>query len=56
MDSPVNARTVSHLAQTIAHITQLRIARSAGDNTVSLDDVSHFKWNGKVQGKVGFIR
>lgn len=55
-DSPVNARTVSHLAQTIAHITQLRIARSAGDNTVSLDDVSHFKWNGKVQGKVGFIR
>jgi SpoVK/Ycf46/Vps4 family AAA+-type ATPase len=55
-ESPVNARTVSHLAQTIAHIAQLRIARSAGDSCVCLDDVDHFKWSGKVQGKVGFIR
>ena len=54
-DSPVNARTVFHLAQTIAHITQLRLAKSAGERLVTLQDVSHFKWDGRVKGKVGFV-
>ena len=54
-DSPVNATTVFHLAQTIAHITQLRLAKSAGERLVTLQDVSHFKWDGRVKGKVGFV-
>lgn len=54
-DSPANARTVSHLAQTIAHIAQLRIARSSGDNIVCLDDVDHFKW-GQARNRVGFLQ
>lgn len=52
-DSPVNARTILHLAQTIAHVTQLRVAKSGGERLVTLQDVSHFKWDNK--GKVGFI-
>lgn len=54
-ESPVNARTILHLAQTIAHITQLRIANTDGDNSVTLQDVKHFKWDGRVKGRVGFV-
>jgi stage V sporulation protein K len=54
-ESPVNARTIFHLAQTIAHITQLRLVKSGGEQLVTLQDVSHFKWDNKVQGRVGFI-
>ena len=53
-ESPVNARTILHLAQTIAHITQLRVARSGGEKMVTLEDVAHFKWD-KAIGKVGFV-
>lgn len=52
--SPVNARTILHLAQTIAHITQLRVATTKGEQAVTLQDVSLFKWNNNV-GKVGFV-
>lgn len=54
-DSPVNARTILHLAQTIAHITQLRVAKTGGEHLITLQDVSHFKWDNKVKGKVGFV-
>ena len=54
-ESPANARTVYHLAQTIAHITQLRMAQAEGERRVTLNDVSHFRWDGKVRGKVGFV-
>ena len=53
-ESPVNARTILHLAQTIAHITQLRVARNGGEKMVTLEDVAHFKWD-KAIGKVGFV-
>lgn len=48
---PVNLRTILHIAQTVAHITQLRIVRSGGSRSVTKSDVSHFKWGKK---KVGF--
>ena len=54
-ESPINARTIYHLAQTIAHITQFRLATSEGEHIVTLQDVSHFKWDGRINGKVGFI-
>lgn len=54
-ESPVNARTILHLAQTIAHITQLRTAKTGGEQLVTLQDVSPFKWDGKARGKVGFV-
>lgn len=50
--TPVNLRTILHLAQTVAHIAQLRIVRSGGSHSVTKSDVSHFKWNKR---KVGFI-
>ncbi|MBO7051562.1 MAG: AAA family ATPase [Prevotella sp.] len=52
--SPVNARTMQHLSQTIAHITQLRLAQSDGERMVTAQDVAHFKWDKNVRGKVGF--
>ena len=48
---PVNLRTILHIAQTVAHITQLRIVRSGGSRSVTKSDVSHFKWGKR---KVGF--
>lgn len=54
-ETPVNARTINHLAQTIAHITQFRLATSAGEHLVTLQDVSHFKWDERMTGKVGFV-
>jgi SpoVK/Ycf46/Vps4 family AAA+-type ATPase len=54
-ESPVNARTIFHLAQTIAHITQLRLVSSDEERIVILQDVSHFKWDNRVKGKVGFV-
>lgn len=54
-ESPVNARTIYHLAQTIAHIAQIRVVRSDGERFVTIDDVAHFKWDKKVQGRVGFV-
>jgi len=54
-DSPVNARTIVHLAQTVAHIAQLRLAQSGDERFVTKEDVSHFKWDGKYNGKVGFV-
>ena len=54
-ESPVNARTVFHLAQTIAHITQLRLVNSEEERLVTLQDVSHFKWDNRMKGKVGFV-
>jgi len=54
-ESPVNARTIFHLAQTIANITQLRLVKSGGDRLVTLQDVSHFSWDNKVKGRVGFV-
>jgi len=54
-ESPINARTISHLAQTIAHITQIRIAKGEGEKLVTQQDVSHFKWSGKREGRVGFV-
>ena len=53
-ESPINVRTILHLAQTIAHITQLRIAKSESDGLVTLQDVAQFKWSNKVKGRVGF--
>ena len=49
--TPVNLRTIVHIAQTVAHITQLRIVRSGGSRSVTKSDVAHFKWNKR---KVGF--
>ena len=55
-DSPVNARTVFHLSQTIAQITQLRLVNpEEEERLVTLQDVSHFKWDNKNTGKVGFV-
>lgn len=51
--SPINARTIQHLAQTIAHITQLRMVKNKGKQSVTCDDVAHFKW--KKTTKVGFV-
>lgn len=53
-EAPVNARTIYHLAQTIAHIAQLRVAQSEGERKVTLQDVAQFKWDNRVRGKVGF--
>lgn len=50
--TPVNLRTIHHIAQTVAHITQLRIVRSGGSHSVTKSDVAHFKWNKR---KVGFV-
>lgn len=47
----VNLRTILHIAQTVAHIAQLRIVRSGGSRSVTKSDVAHFKFNKK---KVGF--
>ena len=52
---PVNARTIYHLAQTIAHITQYRLTTTEVDHLVTLQDVSHFKWDKRMNGKVGFV-
>lgn len=49
--TPVNLRTILHIAQTVAHITQLRIVRSGGSHSVTKSDVAHFKWSKR---KVGF--
>jgi len=49
--TPVNLRTIVHITQTVAHITQLRIVRSGGSPSVTKSDVSHFKWGKR---KVGF--
>lgn len=54
-ESPVNARTILHLAQTIAHIAQLRMATSEGEQIVTLQDISHFKWDDRLKGRVGFV-
>ena len=54
-DSPVNARTILHLSQTIAHIAQLRLAQSGGERMVTTEDVAHFQWDGKTRGKVGYV-
>jgi stage V sporulation protein K len=55
-DSPVNARTVYHLSQTIAQITQLRLVNpEEKERLVTLQDVSHFRWDNKNTGKVGFV-
>jgi hypothetical protein len=54
-DAPVNARTITHLAQTIAHITQVRIAGNEGKQLVTPQDVSHFKWTGREEGRVGYV-
>lgn len=54
-ESPVNARTIFHLAQTIANITQLRLVKSGGDRLVTPQDVYPFSWDNKVKGRVGFI-
>ena len=54
-ESPVNARTIFHLAQTIAHITQLRLVRTGGERLVTLQDVSHFKWDNRAKSRVGFV-
>lgn len=48
---PVNLRTIHHITQTVAHITQLRIVRSGGSHSVTKSDVAHFKWGKR---KVGF--
>ena len=53
-ESPVNARTVVHLTQTIAHIAQLRVAATDSERVVTLQDLSLFKWNKYVKGKMGF--
>ena len=55
-ETPVNARTVYHLAQTIAHISQFRLATSNGEQLVTLQDVSHFKWDNRMNGRVGFVQ
>ena len=49
--TPVNLRTILHLAQTVAHITQLRIVRTGGSKAVTKSDVAHFKW---TKRRVGF--
>lgn len=49
--TPVNLRTILHITQTVAHITQLRIVRSGGSHSVTKSDVAHFKWGKR---KVGF--
>ena len=54
-NAPVNARTILHLAQTMAHIAQLRIAQTNGERSVTIEDVLHFKWDKRVKGKVGFV-
>lgn len=54
-DAPVNARTITHLAQTIAHITQVRIAGNEGKQLVTPQDVSHFKWTGREEGRIGYM-
>ena len=54
-ETPVNARTIYNLVQTIAHITQFRLATAEGEHLVTLQDVSHFKWDKRMNGKVGFV-
>ena len=54
-ESPVNARTILHLAQTMAHIAQLRMAKTNSERIVILQDVLHFKWDKHVRGKIGFV-
>ena len=53
-DMIVNARTVQHLAQTVARIAQLRISNTHEENYVTLQDVAQFKWSSKSIGKIGF--
>ena len=53
-ETPVNARTIYHLAQTIAHITQLRIAVEKGSHYVTIQDVDHFTWDKRLSGRVGY--
>ena len=53
-ETPVNARTIFHLVQTIANITQFRLATSDGEHMVTFQDVSHFKWDNRMSGRVGF--
>ena len=48
--TPVNLRTILHIAQTIAHIAQLRIVKSGGSRAVTKSDVAHFKWNKRKFG------
>jgi hypothetical protein len=48
--TPVNLRTILHLAQTVAHIAQLRIVRLGGSQSVTKSDVAHFKWNKRKMG------
>lgn len=50
--TPVNLRTILHIAQTIAHITQLRIVKSGGSRAITKSDVAHFKWGKR---KFGFV-
>ena len=54
-DMIVNARTVQHLAQTVARIAQLRISNTHEENYVTLQDVAQFKWSSKSIGKIGFF-
>ena len=55
-DSPINARTMFHLAQTIAQITHVRLVNpKEEERLVTLQDVSHFKWDNKNSGKIGFV-
>ena len=54
-DIPISARTMQHLSQTIAMISQLRIATDGAlDPEVTAEDVDHFEWNHQATGKIGF--
>ena len=54
-NAPVSARTMQHLSQAIAMVTQLRIAAN-GQTTaeITADDVEHFEWNRQATGRIGF--
>ncbi len=54
-ETPVNARTMFHLAQTIAQITQYRLVNPEEEPLVTLQDVSHFKWDNRNSGRIGYI-
>ena len=52
---PISARIMQHLSQTIAMITQLRIASdTASASEVTVEDVDHFEWSRQSTGKIGF--
>lgn len=53
-ETPINARTIDHIAQTIAHVAQLRIANDDAPRSISLQDVDHFNWDKRLSGRVGF--